>query len=91
MESGDGNSSIRSTTGPHCRFTLYVTQNESHEFNADLNVIKGRPDLRKEIGNLATLGTEAVVFSCGPMGLVDDCAKITKEFGVSFRYETFLL
>ena len=53
-----------------------------------------RPDIANEIIGLARSykNSDAVlVFACGPKSLVDNCEKLTTQYNVPFKRETFLL
>ena len=51
----------------------------------------GRPILETEMRRVETLGSNALVFVCGPPSLVDECRLLAHEKGLSFRAEGFLL
>lgn len=53
-----------------------------------------KPDVAGEIQALAKsrLDTStALVFACGPVSLVENCEKLTTQYNLPFRHETFLL
>ena len=49
-----------------------------------------RPNVVEEINDLSDHGPNAVVFVCGPMPLVDECAEQTTKIQVDFKTEVFL-
>ena len=51
----------------------------------------GRPILETEMRRVETLGSNALVFVCGPPSLVDECRLLAHEKGLSFRAEGSLL
>mmetsp|Transcript_15362 Transcript_15362/g.19251 ORF Transcript_15362/g.19251 Transcript_15362/m.19251 type:complete len:798 (-) Transcript_15362:498-2891(-) len=55
------------------------------------SIIAGRPDLLHEIAELKTNSAEAMLFVCGPEGLVQDCEQLSMEYGIDFHAETFIL
>ena len=53
-----------------------------------------RPDIAGEIQALAKSRTDtstALVFACGPVSLIENCEKLTTQYNVAFKHETFLL
>jgi hypothetical protein len=54
-------------------------------------VERGRPDLKGEISRLTPHQHRALVFVCGPSGMVAEAAALSMRSGVDFRHETFEL
>ena len=51
----------------------------------------GRPDLQTEILSLSPWSSEAVVFACGPQGLLTACSGYCQKAKVQFKSEAFEL
>ena len=50
----------------------------------------GRPDLFQELRYLDELGNKAMVYCCGPTGLVQTCQQLAYLYNNHFKKETFL-
>ena len=50
-----------------------------------------RPDLQTEILQVSPFAMDSLVFACGPKGLVDECDRNCRVYGVDFKKETFEL
>jgi len=57
--------------------------------SADSKIIYSRPDLSYKIKELSFRGMEAIVFSCGPQSLQDDCNAHARGAHIDYKSESF--
>ena len=74
----------------HISFVLYCTGTSDVESSGRLPFRTGRCDVSKEVEALAGVDG-AMVFACGPAGLVESCDVACRSRAVTFRSEVFLI
>ena len=72
--------------------TLYATREDvvRKEVDCPIPWTVGRPDLVQELEYLKGLGSDAMVYSCGPATLVRACREIAHCNGNHFKMDTFM-
>jgi hypothetical protein len=70
---------------------VITSKKKQYGENKGILIKIGRPELEEEVKRVAPFAHKALLFVCGPAALVEDCAKLTKQYGIDFRHETFEL
>ena len=70
---------------------VITSKKKQYGENKSILIKIGRPELEEEVKRLAPFAGKALLFVCGPAALVEDCAKLTMQYGIDFRHETFEL
>ena len=70
---------------------VITSKQKAYGANKNIQIKIGRPELEEEVKQLQQHKMKALLFVCGPAPMVEDCAKLTMQYGIDFRHETFEL
>ena len=70
---------------------VITSKQKAYGANKNIQIKIGRPELEEEVKQLQQHKMKALLFACGPASMVEECAKLTMQYGIDFRHETFEL